>query len=197
MSPQLWSARRFVEFSEWQSQLFVWGHLRKENVRLEMLGVLTWWRRSQRTQYQSKELLPQEHVAVRGSRDCHRNIILNVRPKSSNPSSPSSLASPIRDGQVSLGDRQSPEECFVSPKLISPKTTASMRWSEEKLSEECSVCCEVLNNYSCDMGPALRLTGCHHGFHVRCMREWMESGGDSCPLCRSDQRKLKMRLFDP
>jgi hypothetical protein len=82
--------------------------------------------------------------------------------------------------------------------LISPDTCGRLEWNDMSNSEQCSICCETLrfdDSFLPELSkPFLRLGSCAHGFHVRCIKEWMDAGGSTCPLCRSDQKRLIRRL---
>ena len=82
------------------------------------------------------------------------------------------------------------------PYLASPGVSRRLSWDDIDINEECSICCEILR-CQCEENrkPVIRMTSCAHGFHLGCVRNWMQTGGGSCPLCRSDQRKLKKRLL--
>ena len=44
----------------------------------------------------------------------------------------------------------------------------------------CAICLEE---------TAEQVDCCKQGLHKRCLYEWLESGGTSCPLCRAHKRK--------
>ena len=50
---------------------------------------------------------------------------------------------------------------------------------EKTETEECCICLTGLN-----LRPCVDLMSCRHKLHGRCLKEFVESGGDSCPICR-------------
>jgi len=86
--------------------------------------------------------------------------------------------------------------------LVSPRTERRLDAAEMvTFDNECTICCEGLRQNGGSIeddfmssGPTVHLSFCHHCFHVRCIKTWMETGGPTCPLCRSDQGKLMKRL---
>jgi hypothetical protein len=82
--------------------------------------------------------------------------------------------------------------------LVSPKTSAKLLWLDEDCCDECSICCEELRPiYGNEDTPTIsvvRMSVCGHGFHTSCIKAWMVAGGPNSPNCRSDQRKLMLRM---
>ena len=58
----------------------------------------------------------------------------------------------------------------------------------EKL-EECCICLSPLQKYK-----NILLSGCAHKLHYQCVKSWLSTGNDTCPLCQESQAKLKKRL---
>jgi len=54
---------------------------------------------------------------------------------------------------------------------------------------ECCICLENINNNK----KTIKLNGCRHDIHYQCIKKWLIDN-DDCPLCRTDQTKLKKRL---
>ncbi|CAK87512.1 unnamed protein product (macronuclear) [Paramecium tetraurelia] len=62
--------------------------------------------------------------------------------------------------------------CKLSSKELNPE-------------EYCSICLEPL-----DSAQEVRQTRCHHNFHIKCIKLWLEKAKHECPICRQ-QLELK------
>jgi len=49
--------------------------------------------------------------------------------------------------------------------------------------DECSICLDDFNEES-----KLRLLKCEHGFHIKCIDEWLQKYNYNCPVCRNNGR---------
>ena len=68
-------------------------------------------------------------------------------------------------------------------------TTPSPQFKIRKsFTNECCICLEAL-----DIKKHIILNTCKHEIHVHCIKEWFKVNAD-CPLCRSNQTKLKGRI---
>ena len=68
---------------------------------------------------------------------------------------------------------------------VSSEDTITSSENEEDL---CSICLEELKE-----SKSLSMSQCQHKFHVKCVKQWLNEKA-TCPLCNSDQEKLKNRL---
>ena len=59
----------------------------------------------------------------------------------------------------------------------------------EENSDECCICLSPLRKYK-----KIYLSGCAHKLHYKCVKSWLSTGNNTCPLCLEDQTKLKKRL---
>lgn len=64
--------------------------------------------------------------------------------------------------------------------------------SDSSSNDEDNLCCICFENLL-DKN-IVTLTNCEHQFHIECIRKWLFDS-NICPLCKSDQRKLKKRFF--
>ena len=60
--------------------------------------------------------------------------------------------------------------------------------NRKRITNECCICLEPLNSKK-----NIYLNTCKHEIHVHCIKEWFKVNVD-CPLCRSNQTKLKARI---
>lgn len=67
----------------------------------------------------------------------------------------------------------------------------SISSDEDDFENEDNLCSICLSNFN-EM-KTIKLTECHHCFHYKCIKEWLKDN-DRCPLCNSNQNKLKKRL---
>ncbi len=70
----------------------------------------------------------------------------------------------------------------------------SISSSEESISSidsQENLCCICLQDIK--ESKSLFMTYCHHKFHVKCVKQWLIEKS-TCPLCNSNQEKLKNRL---
>ena len=72
-------------------------------------------------------------------------------------------------------------------RLISISSSDSIS-SIKSQEDVCCICLEEI-----EKSKLLMMSECHHKFHIRCVKEWLEQR-PSCPLCNSDQQKLYDRL---
>ena len=56
---------------------------------------------------------------------------------------------------------------------------------------QCSECIICLQSLA--VGETIKLEGCLHEFHTRCIHKWLKKKKD-CPYCRSDQKNAKILL---
>ena len=56
---------------------------------------------------------------------------------------------------------------------------------------ECCICLELLHHKK-----TMKMNFCHHEIHISCVKEWFKEHSD-CPLCRTNQDKLKGRIGSP
>ncbi len=68
---------------------------------------------------------------------------------------------------------------------ISSDESISSMESQENL---CCICLQDLKE-----SKSLFMTGCQHKFHIKCVKQWLNEKS-TCPLCNSNQDKLKERL---
>tara|TARA_B100000963_G_C22638153_1_gene678738 strand:+ start:1298 stop:1738 length:441 start_codon:yes stop_codon:yes gene_type:complete len=68
---------------------------------------------------------------------------------------------------------------------ISSDGSISSMESQENL---CCICLQDLKE-----SKSMNMTQCHHSFHVKCVKQWLVEKS-TCPLCNSNQDKLKERL---
>ena len=61
---------------------------------------------------------------------------------------------------------------------MDPKKDIVEGCSSNQNGEVCSICTLPLQDH-----PATILNPCHHYYHCTCIRQWFETGADSCPLC--------------
>jgi hypothetical protein len=54
--------------------------------------------------------------------------------------------------------------------------------------DSCCVCLNSLNSKN-----IVRMSKCLHKLHISCAKEWLSEKSE-CPLCRSNQNRLKIRL---
>ena len=54
--------------------------------------------------------------------------------------------------------------------------------------QECCICLEQLY-----YKKTMKMNQCHHEIHISCVKEWFKEHSD-CPLCRTNQDKLKGRI---
>lgn len=54
--------------------------------------------------------------------------------------------------------------------------------------ERCLIC---LSDY--EAGEECRVLACRHGYHRECVDQWLETGSNSCPACRSEGEFLLLR----
>eukprot|EP00465_Bigelowiella_longifila_P007849 CAMPEP_0185269884 /NCGR_PEP_ID=MMETSP1359-20130426/40985_1 /TAXON_ID=552665 /ORGANISM="Bigelowiella longifila, Strain CCMP242" /LENGTH=515 /DNA_ID=CAMNT_0027861245 /DNA_START=75 /DNA_END=1619 /DNA_ORIENTATION=- len=113
---------------------------------------------------------------------------VNAPPPPSSSSSPSSSPSPgdteAKDGVMTEEERKSAEDAL----------SRIRREIERKADLEPTMCCICLEEIKAsshqEEKKAVVTTklSCGHEFHTECLREWVDSKGDSarCPLCRAD-----------
>jgi hypothetical protein len=70
---------------------------------------------------------------------------------------------------------------------ISSIDTSSSSSGEEKF---CCICFDCLSEKN-----ILILTSCEHKFHIECIKKWLFEK-NFCPLCKSDQSKLRKRFHN-
>lgn len=54
---------------------------------------------------------------------------------------------------------------------------------EHEVSQNCCICRE---DYSEEPDKKTILIGCHHDFHIECLKKWINTNKRSCPICRTD-----------
>ena len=59
---------------------------------------------------------------------------------------------------------------------------------KEKIIEKCCICLEEI--YS---KKKIMMSNCRHQLHIKCAKEWFFENAN-CPLCRSEQKRLKERI---
>lgn len=100
--------------------------------------------------------------------------------------------------EISLDAKTGLENTESQSHLVSPRDSARLLWLDVDYCEKCSICCEEVRsndgNKKTSTIPVVRMSVCGHGFHTACIKAWMVSGRPSCPNCRSDQRKLMLRM---
>lgn len=80
----------------------------------------------------------------------------------------------------------------TSPILLNTLRNHSFNFSDINNSNEnldCCICLEKINNNK----KTIKLNGCHHELHYQCIKNWLINNNE-CPLCRTNQTKLKKRL---
>ena len=68
---------------------------------------------------------------------------------------------------------------------ISSEDSITSNESEDNL---CCICLQDLKE-----SKSLFMSKCQHKFHIKCVKKWLNEKA-TCPLCNSDQEKLKIRL---
>ena len=59
---------------------------------------------------------------------------------------------------------------------------------KEIKNEECCICLEEIHSKK-----KIIMSNCRHQLHIKCAKEWFYNNAN-CPLCRSEQRRLKERI---
>ena len=54
---------------------------------------------------------------------------------------------------------------------------------EREISQSCCICRE---EYSDEPDKKTILIGCHHDFHIDCLKKWVNTNKSSCPICRTN-----------
>jgi len=70
-------------------------------------------------------------------------------------------------------------------------TSATRREVVEKVDGECAICFEEMKEG--DELVKCNLT-CKNGFHKDCMKQWINSGRNTCPLCRADWVEVNNKI---
>ena len=75
-------------------------------------------------------------------------------------------------------EKNSEESCILNDDILRIK---------EKNEKTCCICLEKI-----EMKKVI-MSGCRHELHVKCAKEWFHNNAN-CPLCRSEQQRLKQRI---
>ena len=67
-------------------------------------------------------------------------------------------------------------------------TSPSPIKKRKKMITDCCICLEKLSSKK-----TIKLNDCSHEIHFHCIKKWLKKNND-CPLCRTDQIKLRIRL---
>lgn len=54
----------------------------------------------------------------------------------------------------------------------------------ETTNENCPICANDWDDLAVEGQPIVTTTKCRHSFHESCLRDWLISGQNTCPLCR-------------
>jgi len=110
---------------------------------------------------------------------------------SSSSSSPSS-SSPSPEGKEAESGREMTEEERKSAEETLSRIRKEMERKDDEEPTMCCICLEEIKGSSSHReekkAAATTTLPCSHEFHTECLREWVDSKGDSarCPLCRTD-----------
>jgi len=131
------------------------------------------------------------HPSNRGGGAAEARPAEDANASSSSSSSPSS-SSPSPEGKEAESGREMTEEERKSAEETLSRIRKEMERKDDEEPTMCCICLEEIKGSSSHReekkAAATTTLPCSHEFHTECLREWVDSKGDSarCPLCRTD-----------